>query len=141
MNKFLYFLFFITTFITAANCQKTTKSSNTNTIAIILLLSANKSSTSCIVNSNSPKFSTLASAGTANTTIPGCSSSGCHTTADKSGNMDISNYDSVMKKVVPGNTSQSILYNVVQPGGKMNPYTNSQISATIKAWIEGCASR
>jgi hypothetical protein len=55
--------------------------------------------------------------------------------------MDISNYDSVMKKVVPGNTSQSILYNVVQPGGKMNPYTNSQISATIKAWIEGCASR
>jgi hypothetical protein len=118
--------------VTLIGC--TEKKDDNSALIAALVVASRVSSNSCTVTP-APSFSTLAAAGTQNTTNPGCAQSGCHTTAAQSGGMDISSYSSVKARVIAGNSAFSTLYNKVS-AGNMSGYTSSAITAAIKSWID-----
>jgi hypothetical protein len=118
-------------FVLLAFCQK--ESSNSNKEAILLLALRSNSSTSCTPTSSSPGFSTLAAAGTTNNCL-----NGCHDQTNKTGNMVINDYNSVIQYVVKGSPEQSILYGKIS-SGSMRVNSNATINTAVYNWIKGCA--
>lgn len=81
-----------------------------------------------------PTFSSLASAGVANT----CARSGCHVGSSPASGFDATSLTATTSRVIARNPSGSLLYQKVN-GGSMAVYTNSQINTAIFCWIQGGA--
>lgn len=82
-----------------------------------------------------PSFSSLASAGS----ITQCGS--CHNNSLYRGDLDISDYKSVINFSEIGDPENSILYLVVIPNGRMHKATTQILNDAIYCWIKGGATQ
>jgi len=61
----------------------------------------------------------------------------CHSSSNRNGGYDLSNYSGVVRALTPGNAN-SLLIQVTRPGGLMYPNFRSspaEKAATIRRWI------
>lgn len=118
--------------VSAMKCESNSAAKQERKLILgsLLLPSGRNSAPNC---NGSPAFYSLNTAGI----TVSCGS--CHGSGIATAGVDISSYSSLSAVVQPGSPENSLLYQVLLPGGKMNQYTNPNLTDAVYCWIKGGA--
>ncbi|MCB1190503.1 MAG: hypothetical protein H7A23_14135 [Leptospiraceae bacterium] len=129
MKKIIFFVFCLIFFL---YCHYNSSAKEEKDLYIKSLLFS-KGSSNAIQCNGTVSFSSLSAVGIQTS----CGS--CHGSGIATAGVDISSYSSLSGFLQPNLPDNSTLYLVLIPGGKMNQYTNSNLTNTIYCWIKGGA--